>query len=257
MVWTTYRRHVPALLIMIVAIGLWFGLLPFLPNPITVNHPFPGNPVSATEPMVFIIAMCGFMLISHIVIVSLDFFLFARVVPGYIMAVVDWIVQGFTAVSYLSMLAAAMAVLPLAAWLAGGYLAMLVILGVLHRKSRESVEAKAAPLFDAPYFERVKPSLLMWALFFLRPLFPRYIVIVPDGIRIIGTLYDVTYPWERIEEVKKGDFLTFFSNRPVKLNHTLANTVEIRLKDRRKYVVISPCQRDRFLETAAKSMAAR
>ncbi len=254
MVWTTYRRHVPALVIMIIAIGLWLALLPFLPDPMTAHYPFAGSPASATEPIIFLIAMCGFMLLSHVVIVSIDLFLFARVVPGYFMAVVDWIVEGVTAVFYLSILAAAVNLLPFIVGLVGGYLAMLVILGVRYRKSKESVEAKAGPLFNSPYFERVGPSLLKRIVLFMAPLFPSYIIIVPDGIRIIGILYDVTYPWERITEVKKGDFFTFFSNRPIKLNHTLTNTVEIRLKNRRSYPLISVADRDRFLKTAAGFM---
>jgi hypothetical protein len=254
---TTYRRHLPALVIMVISIGLWLALLPFLPNPITVNYPFPDNPSSATEPMVFLIAMCGFMLVAHVVIVLMDVILFARVVPGYIMAVVDWIVEGFTADFYLSILAAAANVLPFAVGLVGGYLAMIVILGILYRKSKESVEAKAGPLFDSPYFERVRPSLMARIVFIMATLSPSYIIIVPAGIRIIGVLYDVTYPWERIAEVKKGEFFTFFSNRPVKLNQTLTNTVEIRLKDRRGYPLISAGDRGRFLKTAAQFMAGR
>jgi hypothetical protein len=257
MIWTTYRRHVPALVIMIVAIGLWLGLLPFLPNPMSVDFASSDNPVSATAPAVFLIAMCGFMLVAHVVTVLLDFFLFARVVPGYIMAVVDWIVEGFTAVFYLSILVAAMDILPFIVGLVGGYLAMFVILAMLYRRSKEFVEAEATPLFSSPYFERVAPALMIRLFFFLRPMFPLYIIIVPGGIRIIGILYDVTYPWERIAELKEGTFFTFFSNRPIKLNQTLKNTVEIRLKERWSYPLISVADRDRFLKTAANLMAGR
>ncbi len=257
MIWTTYRRHVPALVIMIVAIGLWLGLLPFLPNPMAVDFASPDNPASATAPVVFLIAMCGFMLVAHAVTVLLDFFLFSRVVPGYIMAVVDWIVEGFTAVFYLSILAAAMDILPFIVGLVGGYLAMFVTLGILYRRSKESVEAAATPLFNSPYFERAAPSFMTRVFFFLRPMFPLYIIIVPGGIRIIGVLYDVTYPWERIAELKEGTIFTFFSNRPIKLNQTLKNTVEIRLKERRSYPLISVADRDRFLKTAADLMAGR
>ena len=187
MLWTTYRRHVPALVIMIVAIWLWVGLLPFLPNPMAVDFASSDNPTSATAPMVFLVAMCGFMLIAHAVIVLIDFFLFARVVPGYIMAVVDWIVEGVTAVFYLSVLAAAVDILPLVVGLVGGYLAMIVTLGVLYRRSKESVESAATPLFSSPYFERVAPTLMTRLLFFLRPMFPLYIIILPGGIRVIST----------------------------------------------------------------------
>lgn len=257
MVWTTYRRHMPALAIMIIAAGLWLGLLPFLPNPLTVHCSFSGDPVFSSEPITPLIAMCGFMLMSHIVIVLIDFFLFASVVPGYIMALVDWIVEGFTAVFYLSVLGAAADILPCTVGLVCGYLAMLVILGALYRRSKESAEAKAVSLFDSPYFERVAPSFMTRVLFFIRPMFPLYIIIVPGGIRIVGVLYDVTYPWERIVELKEGAFFTFFSNRPIKLNQTLKNTVEIRLKERRNYPLISVGDRDRFMKTAAEFLAAR
>ncbi len=257
MIWTTYRRHVPALVIMIIAAGLWLGLLPFLPDPLTVYCSFSDNPVFATEPITPLIAMCGFMLMSHIVIVFIDLFFIAPAVPGYIMALVDWIVEGFTAVFYLSILGAAADILPCIIGLVGGYLAMLVVLGVLYRRSKESVEEAATPLFSSPYFERVAPSFMTRVFFFLRPMFPLYIIIVPGGIRIIGVLYDITYPWERIAELKEGAFFTFFSNRPIKLNQTLSNTVEIRLKERRSYPLISVADRDRFLKTAANLMAGR
>ncbi|MBN2224292.1 MAG: hypothetical protein JW765_06415 [Deltaproteobacteria bacterium] len=254
MVWTTYRRHLPALLIMIAAAGLWLALLPSLPDPMTVYRTFSPDPIFAAEPIIPIIAMCGFMLISHIVIVLIDLFLFAPVVPGYIMAAIDWIVEGSTAVFYLSVLCAGITILPFAAGLLIGAVGMFAVLAIAYRKSKESVQGAAGPLLYSPYFERIGPSLMTTIFFFLRPLFPSYIVIVPVGIRIIGILYDVTYPWERIDRVKKGDFMTFFSNRPVKLNQALANTVEIRLKDRKKYPVISVGDRDRFLDAAAQFM---
>jgi len=114
---------------------------------------------------------------------------------------------------------------------------MIVTLGVLYRRSKESVESAATPLFSSPYFERVAPTLMTRLLFFLRPMFPLYIIILPAD-QSHRVLYDVTYPWERIAELKEGTFFTFFSNRPIKLNQTLKNTVEIRLRERRATVDI-------------------
>jgi hypothetical protein len=255
MIWTTYKRHLPALAIMLVATISWLALLPFLPNPMTVYCTFSGAPVFDTEPITPFIAMCGFMLISHVVIVLIDLFMIAGAVPGYIMAVVDWIVEGVTAVFYLSILGAGAKILPCAAGLTIGAVGMFIVLLILYRKSRESVESEAVPLFSSPYFERVRPSLMTRIVFFMAPLFPSYIIILPAGIRIIGILYDVTYTWERIAEVKEGEFLTFFSNRPIKLNQSLVNTVEIRLKNHRTYPLISVGDRDRFLKTVAGFMA--
>ena len=256
MIIKTYKRHLPALLIMILTIGSWIALLPSLPNPLTVYCSFSKVPVFAGEPIVPFIAMCGFMTIAHVIIVFLDLILFARVVPGYIMAAVDWIVEGTAGIIYLSILGGGVGLIPgCTAGLVGGGALMLIVLGALYRRARESVEKKAGPLFNSPYFERVRASLLMRVFFFLSPLFPSYIVIIPEGIRVIGVFYDVTYPWDRIEALKEGNFLTFLSNRPIKLNHTISNTVEIRLKDRRNYPLISVAERGLFLETAAKFMA--
>lgn len=257
MIRETYKRHLGALLTMVVAIVSWLAMLRFLPNPVTVYCSFSDDPVFAADPMVPFAAMCGFMLLSHAVIVLIDLFLFARTVPGYIMAAVDWIVEGVTAVFYLSILGAAAAILPCIAGLIIGAAAMLVVLGRLYRKAGESADTAAAFLTQSPYFEHANPSLLARVVFFVAPLFPRYIVIAEGGIRIIGVLYDVTYPWERIAEVKAGDFFSFFSNRPIKLNQTLTNTVAIRLKDHRTYPLISVRDRDRFLSAAAGFMAKR
>ncbi len=238
---------------MMVTIGSWLAELPFLPDPLTVYCSFSKVPVFSGEPIVPFIAMCGFMTIAHLVIVSLDLFLFARVVPGYIMAVVDWIVEGSAGIVYLSILASAAGLVPgCAAGLVGGGALMLIVLGALYRRARESVEREAEPLSNSSYFERVRPSLLSRVIFFVSPLFPSYIIIIPEGIRIIGVLYDVTYPWDRIEAVRQGGLATFFSNRPIKLNQTLSNTVEIRLKDRRSYPVISVGERERFLEITSR-----
>jgi hypothetical protein len=255
MIWTTYRRHLPALVIMIIASGLWLTLLRLLPNPMTVYRTFSPAPILAAEPTALLVAMCGFMLASHVVIVLIDLLLFAPAVPGYVMAVVDWIAEGATAVFYLSVLGAGLQILPCTTGLIVGAAGMFVVLAILCGKSKESVEQTAGPLSAAPYFERAEPSLMTRILFFTRPLFPSYIIVAPDGIRIIGILYDVTYPWEQVAQVKKGDLFTFFSNRPIKLNQRLINTVEIRLKDRRSYPLISVRDRDRFLKTAGRFMA--
>jgi hypothetical protein len=255
MIWTTYRRHLPALLIMVIAAGSWLALFRFLPDPMTIYCTFSSAPIFAAEPIEPLIAMCGFMLIAHVIIVSIDLFLIAPVVPGYMMAAVDWIVEGVTAVFYLSVLGAGLQILSCTAGLIIGAAGMFVVLAILYGKSRESVEQAAGPLSAAPYFERAVPSLMARILFFTRPLFPSYIIVAPEGIRIIGILYDVTYPWGQVAQVKKGDLFTFFSNRPIKLNQGPFNTVEIRLKDRRSYPLISVGDRDRFLETAGRFMA--
>jgi hypothetical protein len=250
MILESYKRHVPALVVMLVAAGSWAALLPSLPDPMIVRCAFSKVPVISDAPIIPFVAMCGFMVMSHVVVVLIDLLLFARVVPGYIMALVDWIAEGVTAVFYLSILADGANILPCAVGLAGGAALLLVILGILYRRSAESVQQKAGPLYDAPYFERVKPSLITILLFFLRPLFPSYIIIAPEGIRLMGILYDVTYPWNRIERVKKGDLFASFSNRPIKLNQRFSDTVEIHLRDRRNYPLISVADRDRFLGTA-------
>jgi hypothetical protein len=254
MVWTTYRRHLPALLIMIVAAGLWLLLLSRLPDPMIVRCAFSQAPVFDGEPIIPLAAMAGFMLVSHAVIVIIDFLFFAPAVPGYIMAATGWIVEGVTAVFYLSILGAGLSVLPCVWGLSIGAVGMFVILSVIYRRARESVERAAGPLFNSAYYERVGPALMTRVFFFLRPLFPSYIIVDTTGVRIIGILYDVTYPWGRIDRVKKGDFFTFFSNRPIKLNQRLTNTVEIRLKGRKVYPLISVADRDRFLGAAARFM---
>jgi hypothetical protein len=254
MILESYKRHVPALIIMLAAAGSWAALLPSLPDPMTVRCAFSKAPVFSGPPIEPFLAMCGFMVMSHAVIVLIDLLLFARVLPGYIMASTDWIAEGFTAVFYLSILADGAKLLPCGVGIVIGAVALLVILAVLYRRSAESVEQKARPLFDAPYYERVRASLMTVLLFFIRPLFPSYIIIVPEGIRLMGVLYDVTYHWDRIAQVKKGDILSNFSNRPIKLYQRFSGIVEIRLKDRRNYPVISVADRDRFLETAARFM---
>jgi hypothetical protein len=241
---------------MAVAVASWLALLPFLPDPITIGSAFSGPSTSPGRPITLLVAMCGFMVIAHIVIVLMDLFLFAPVVPGYIMACVDWIAQGTAAIIYLSILGDALGFFPYQAGLVLGAAAMCGVLGVLYRKSRESADQAAAPLFSSPYFERVSPTFLSRVLFFMRALFPRYIVIVPGGIRLIGILYDATYGWDRIESVREGRLLSLFSNRPIKLNQSFSNTVEIHLKGRRAYPLISVGQRARFLEIAARFTAA-
>ncbi len=254
MVWTTYRRHLPALLIMVVAAGLWLLSLSHLPDPMTVRCGFSQAPVFDGEPIIPLAAMAGFMLVSHAAIVIIDFIFFAPAVPGYIMAVIGWVVEGVTAVFYLSILGAGLSVLPCVWGLSIGAVGMFVVFSVVYRRARESMERTAGPLFNCAYYERVGPALMTRVFFFIKPMFPSYIVVDTAGIRIIGILYDVTYPWERIDRVKKGDFFTFFSNRPIKLNQRLTNTVEIRLKGRKVYPLISVADRDRFLGAATHFM---
>jgi hypothetical protein len=256
MVIETYKRHIPALLMIMVAVGSWIVLLPTLPDPIDASLTFTGERSLSTDPVILFIAMCAFMVVSHVVCVLLDLFRVAPVVPGYIMASIDWIVEGAAAIFYLSILGDAAGLLPSGAvGLVVGAAAMIVVLVILYRRATDAVGEAARLLSGARYVQRVRPSLMTRLLFFIRPLIPSIIVIDSGGIRIIGVLYDVTYPWERIERVREAGLWAFFSNRPLRLNDTFNNCVEIHLKDRKEYLVISPGDRGRFLEVSAGFLA--
>lgn len=104
---TVLKKHIPALTIIIAVILIGSFVYPFLPDVIPSHFDIKGNPDAYFEKdfsFVFFI----FMLVLFIIILAIDLLFLYPILPGWIMAVTNWSIQGIMAVIYLSVLAFAL-----------------------------------------------------------------------------------------------------------------------------------------------------
>ncbi|MBN1574160.1 MAG: DUF1648 domain-containing protein [Deltaproteobacteria bacterium] len=245
-----FKYHLPALIILGIVALIGYYAYPHLPDLIPTHFDIAGNPDHYSEkgtfgPLFFVILFAFFLFI-----LAFDLFYFSRMVEGKIMAATNWGMQGIMAVIYLSTIAYPLGIIDnFLAGMAAGLFAMGVVFTSLYLGAKRRLDDEAIRLESSPYFERVKPSLLMRLIFFVRPYLPNYIIQTKEGLRILGTLYDLRLKWDEIEDIRpaspvRGSF-SF-----VKLSTKFTGVVEIVLRNRRSSVIITPEDREAFVKCA-------
>jgi hypothetical protein len=231
---------------------------PYLPNVIPTHFDKSGNPDRFGEKGELSFAFPLIMLALFVLIFSFDIFLICPTFPGKILASANWGLQGVLAITYLSAIFYSLTIID--NFLIGffsGFFILSIIFYTLYKKAVEKIDGVANEALDEPYLERVRLTFPYNLLFLYIPYFPRYLILSPAGLRILGVLYDVTYGWGEIAtvepiSVKVGRF--WFSLR---INSDFSNMMALTLHGRKLKVIISSKNRERFIKTARSFMAKR
>lgn len=130
---------------------------------------------------------------------------------------------------------------------------MSLIFSSLYRREKERIEhieSVALEFSDSLYFEKVKLKPIMKLLFFIVPFFPIFIILNKRGLGLVGVLYNAEYPWTDIKGISSVSPSRTLSGFPIKLNSSFSGLVEVTLKVRKAKIIISPEDREAFLEVA-------
>jgi hypothetical protein len=245
-----FKYHLPALIIIGAVALIGYYAYPHLPDLIPTHFDVAGNPDHYSEkgtfgPLFFLILFAFFLFT-----LAFDLFYFCRIVEGKILAATNWGMQGIMGIIYLSSIAYPLGIIDnFLHGMGAGLVVMGIVFGSLYLGAKRRLDDEAAILENSPYFERVKPSLLMRLLFFIRPYLPNYIVQTKEELRIMGALYDLRLGWDEIEDVREAG-LARGSFSFVKLSTKFTGVVEIVLKKRGSSVIITPERREAFVKCA-------
>jgi hypothetical protein len=247
------RRHLPALVIVIAAVLLGIIVYPMMPDQIPTHFDAKGNPDKYDSKISFYTLFFTFMVIFFVIIIVIDRVSVYGILPGNLMASVNWVLQGFMAVIYLSTIAVALGVIENFLYgFAFGVGIMVIVLAPLYFKAKGDIDTRVIGLFGSPYFEKVRFSPIIRAIFFIVPYFPRYIIQTTSGIRVIGVLYDVEFAWEDIQDIKSAPASSGISGLSLRLNTKFSGLVGITLDGKRTKLILSPKDRKAFIETAGR-----
>lgn len=252
------RFHLPALMIILVVMIGGVVLLPSLPEEVPIHFDAAGNP-DAYGPStsvvilfsVFMLGMFAFTLIS-------DIFLVSPVLPGKMMAAINVIIAATMSVVYGTALAMNIGKLKnMNIGLAFGFLTIFAVGLLFYFTAVRRLDESASALGSVEYFEKTSPSWFYYLFFFTIPLVPRYLLLSDRGIGILGVLYRVTIPWNDVESVTEMNLGTGGKKAglPVKIYHTFANLVLIRITGKKASIIISPERREEYLRIVGDFMA--
>ncbi len=247
------RKHLPALVIVIVVILLGIIVYPMIPDQIPTHFDGKGNPDKYGGKGSFSTPFFVFMVIFFIIIFVIDTVFIYGILPGSLMASVNWVFQGLMAVIYLSTVAFVLGIIGNFLYgFAFGVGVMAIVFTSLYFKAKGDLDARVTGLFGSLYFEKVRFLPIVWLFFFLAPYFPRYIIQTQSGIRVMGVLYDVEFAWENIQDIRPASVFSGISGFALRLNSSLSGLVRITLKGKRTKVILSPRDREAFIETAGR-----
>jgi len=134
----------------------------------------------------------------------------------------------------------------------GGYLLLWGV--VFFRRAARMDRPGTTPLFSAPCKGPIWMELL---ILIARPIMPTRVELHNKGLRVLGDLYDLRYPYEKIESCEPiGSLGAFASLSAVKLALDPKSAVALKLKGNRMAITLSVGDRERFLAIMNEQLSA-
>jgi len=254
------RPHLPALVIVLVAIIGGMLLLPSLPEEMPIHFDAAGNPDASGPPTSVVILFSVFLVGMFAFTLLIDIFLVSPVLPGRMMGAANAVAIATISMIYGISLAFSLGKLEnINIGMISGLLALFAVCLFLYFPAARRLDESASTLGSADYFEKTSPSWFYYLLFFSIPLVPRYLLLSSQGIDILGVLYRVTIPWRDVASVTAMNLSTGDKRAglPVKIYHTFTNLVLIRITGKKASIIISPKKREEYLRIAGEYLSGK
>jgi len=245
--YSVLKNHLPALAIIVALALISIVSLPHLPEkvPSFFNDNEGGQNFEPKEGLIAFYFI--FSLVLFFLWLLIDLLFIYPVVPGKMFSALNISLQAIFGILHLTSVVLGLGLIGRPkTFLVTGFGALAMICIVRYFKAYKALNEKAEPLRVARYFEEVRPSVFFYIMFPALFFMPRFIVVTHGGLRIMGVLFDVIYPFDQIAEVKPTHWYSPGAN--MNLYTSFSRLVIVRLKTKRTKIIISPKNHEDFLK---------
>lgn len=241
-----WLTHVPAVLFVVIAIGVSIFVYDSLPDRLATTFDFKNNPVGFMDKDTYTLLVPGYMVVMAGLFLVLDRFIFFFIFPVPLMSAISGAIQVFTLVMHLYILD--IHILPDMSVMTSIIVLCTIpcLYIIIHFKAfrRDKDEGhRGVPLWlDVP-----PQGWLSRVFFFVGPLLPAKVTAYNEGLVLYAKLYCFMIPWNQIRSIEHATAGEALSKMGLRISSSPSKSVKLFLVDRKIPIIFSIADESRLI----------